>query len=78
MPKLKNETDKEYQVRFKKEFIKHLNKMEEEDKKEKYVDRYGREYKRGVNSKYFVRKFKTGRYYSAYFLSDEVTPVIKA
>jgi len=50
--------------------------MEKEDEG-KYKDKYGRPYKRGFNSKYFVRKFITGRYYSAYFLSDEVSPTIK-
>ena len=30
-----------------------------------------------MHRKYFVKRFQTGRYYSAYFLNDETVQVIK-
>lgn len=77
LPKLDGEADKEYQERFLKNIQAHIEAMQKEDREKKLKDRWGRQYVRGINSKYIVRKFKTGRYYSAYFLTDESSMIIQ-
>jgi len=70
------ESDRAYQERLKKELGKELDRLALPENKKK--DKWGRGYHEQLHTKYFVKKHGTVRYYSAYFISDEVSPVIKA
>jgi len=65
----------EYQKRFEKALGDELDRLVKPENKQK--DKWGREYYEQLQTKYIIRKYQTGRYYSAYFLSDETTQTVK-
>ena len=68
------ETDEEYQGRFQYELGKELDRLSKIKKK----DKWGREYYEQMHSKHYVKKYQVGRYYAAYFLTDETSLAVKS
>lgn len=75
LDKLENETDVEYQVRFKEALGDELDRLAKPENKKK--DKHGREYYEQMHSKFYVKKFQTGQYFSAYFIGDTSSMVFK-
>lgn len=65
----------EYQKRFEDTLKAELDRLVKPENKKQ--DRWGRDYYEQLQTEYFIRKYQTGRYYSAYFLSDETTQTVK-